>query len=117
LEKKVGKVTLDENFNSGPPNYGREAIMTRATIAIAMTDACISMATTPLQQGQQTNCNDGEDTCGLMMTTMPLQQGISVMPNNCVCHWTGWVEVASPPEGERATLVILVWFQTLASFF
>ncbi len=33
----------------------------------------------------------------------------SVTPNNCVCHWTGWVEVASPPEGERATSMILVW--------
>ncbi len=29
--------------------------------------------------------------------------------NNCVCHCTGWMEVASPPEGERATLTILVW--------
>jgi hypothetical protein len=37
-------------------------------------------------------------------------------PNNHVCHWTGWVEVASPPEGERATLAILVWPQTLACF-
>jgi hypothetical protein len=41
----------------------------------------------------------------------------SVPPNNPVRHWTGWVEVASPPEGERATLVILVWPQTLACFF
>ncbi len=41
----------------------------------------------------------------------------SVTPNNCVCHWTGWVEVASPPEGERATLAILVWPQTLACHF
>jgi hypothetical protein len=41
----------------------------------------------------------------------------SMTPNNHVCHWTGWVEVASPPEGERATLTILVWPQTLACFF
>jgi hypothetical protein len=26
--------------------------------------------------------------------------GSSMMPINCVCHWSGWVEVASPPEEE-----------------
>jgi hypothetical protein len=38
----------------------------------------------------------------------------SVMPNNCVRRWAGWVEVASPPETERerATLAIFVWPQT-----
>jgi hypothetical protein len=41
----------------------------------------------------------------------------SVTPINRVRHWTGWVEVASLPEDERATLVILVWPQTLACFF
>jgi hypothetical protein len=41
----------------------------------------------------------------------------NVAPNNCVHHWTGWVEVALPLEGERAELVVLVWPQTLACFF
>ncbi len=27
----------------------------------------------------------------------------SMTLNNCVHHWTGWVEVASPPEGKRAS--------------
>jgi hypothetical protein len=39
-----------------------------------------------------------------------------VMPNNHVRHGTGWVEVASPPEGNSATLAILVWPQTLGAF-
>ncbi len=35
-----------------------------------------------------------------------------------IVYAIGWVrvEVASPPEGERATLAILVWQQTLAHF-
>jgi hypothetical protein len=38
-------------------------------------NACASTATMPLQRGQQRHCDDGEDTCALMMTKMPLQQG------------------------------------------
>ncbi len=38
-------------------------------------DACASMATMPLQQGQQRHHNDSKDNCTLMMMTMPLQQG------------------------------------------
>jgi hypothetical protein len=50
-----------------------------------------------------------------------LDEGIctnsNVTPRSCVCvGWVG-VEVASPWEGERATLAILVWPQTLACFF
>jgi hypothetical protein len=38
-------------------------------------DACASMATMSLQQGQQRHRNDSKDTCASMMTTTPLQQG------------------------------------------
>jgi hypothetical protein len=47
----------------------------RATIAIAIEDACTSMATMPLQGGQQCQRDDGKDACTLMMMTTPLQQG------------------------------------------
>jgi hypothetical protein len=33
------------------------------------------LATMPSQHGQQCHCNDGKNTCALMMTMTPLQQG------------------------------------------
>ncbi len=39
------------------------------------------------------------------------------MSNNNVCHWTGWVELASPPEGERATLANFSLATNLSMFF
>ncbi len=100
-------------------------------------DACAStMATMPLLQEQQCQLDARWTTCVYFFLgrisflsktalSQPSQQGkegegnctdSSMTPNNCVCHWTGWVEEASPPEGGSATLAILIWPQTLAFF-
>jgi hypothetical protein len=61
-------------------------------------------------------------------TPQPSQQGkegqdegicpdSSMMLSNCVHHWMGRVEVSSLLDGERATIAILVWPQTLPCFF
>jgi hypothetical protein len=102
-------------------------------------DACAStMAKAPFLQGQRRQLNARWTTCeyfflgrisflsktALSQASQQGKEGLdkgdctdsSVAPNNYLHYLTGWVKVASPPEGERATLAILVWPQTLACF-
>jgi hypothetical protein len=95
-----------------------DVIVMRATIAIA------TKAKMPVHQWQHCHHNKGDDASLTMSIehtrlfgatlesvqwplSQPSQQGkesldkanctdSSVMPNNHVCHWTGWVEVGSP---------------------